>query len=387
MDSDGSPNPAEGTDSGTPTIEPQDFSVRAPLAEASVQNVLRDLPHRLAPGLRLTLSSGLSRLSQLRGQPNGNTRNASHHNIRALFSDTTAQHIAQNGLARLANNAAEDGLDAILPDNLAIWSQGQIAVGSLKSAAGQKLDIEIADLALGIDKRVTPQLTLGGYVQALHDDGGTALYDNGLTIGNVLGYASYVTDENRFAQIALGGGGGKIEMNRNTSDTLYGARSDAKQIHALLSLGQQWSLAKGQLAVAMDLAAQQTRLDGYEEVGEDGAYGYRDRTITHRFVGLTGEWVNRHAISAGTAQSFVKFGYQADVSRAGTAYAYALDDHTTLYHFKPEDTDKLSLSHATLAVGGDIETLDGWRLQAGLAFDAYEVGTIGRLTLSAGRQF
>lgn len=89
----------------------------------------------------------------------------------------------------------------------------------------------------------------------------------------------------------------------------------------------------------------------------------------------------------GTAQSFVKLGYQADVSRAGTANAYALDDHTTLYHFRPEDTDAMSLSHATLALGGDIDTLDGWQLQAGLALDAYEAGTIGRLTLSAGRQF
>ena len=73
--------------------------------------------------------------------------------------------------------------------------------------------------------------------------------------------------------------------------------------------------------------------------------------------------------------------------RAATAYAYALDDRTTLYHFTPEDSDALSLSHATLAVGGDIETVDGWQLHADLAFDAYKAGTIGRLTLSAGRQF
>ena len=196
------PTPAGSGQPDTPQAAPEDFSIRAPLAETSVQNVLRDLPHRLAPSLRLTLNNGLTRLAQLRTRTPQQTQNTSRHNIQARFADSTANQIAHAGVTRLANAGAEAALDAILPDSVAIWSQGEIAIGSLKANTGRKLNVKLANLALGIDRRVTPQLTLGAYVQTSNDKGGTALFDNTLSLANVLGYASYVSERNRFAQRA-----------------------------------------------------------------------------------------------------------------------------------------------------------------------------------------
>ena len=176
-------------------------------------------------------------------------------------------------------------------------------------------------------------------------------------------------------------------MNRNTDDTLYGARSDASQAHFLISLGQQWDLPRGQLAVALDLAQQEANLEAYEEVGEDGAYGYQAQHITTRFIGLNGQWQHRFATKTGTAQGYVKFGYQADVSDTETAHAYALDDRTTLYHFSVTADDNTSLSHGTLAFGGALQSVGGWQLNGALAADVYDAGTIGRLSLTVARRF
>lgn len=381
------PSPAGNTGPATPATP---FSRHAPLQETSVQQELTATRLRLASSLRLALSSGTDRLTALRHQPRGTTHNRSQHRISARFSDATAQQIVDSGLTQSLNKAVSGVVsktsDRLLPQGTAIWSSGQLSVGSLKNIGGGKLKLRARDLALGLDHRVTDKLTLGGYLQSSNNQDDRGTYDNKLTQHSFIGYASYVPHGAGFAQLAIGRGKLDIDLNRQARDTLYGGSSSGRQNHALLALGRHFDSPLGALTTTFDLELHEVTLDAYEELGEDGAYGYREQKISNHLAGLSGTWQKGWLLQGGTLNTRLTIGYQDEIGDRQTAYAFALDDTITLYHFKPE-ASAASPSHHALKLDVELKTPLGWHFSTQLGLDKYQAGTVSRFRLAARWQF
>lgn len=378
------PFPAGNSDTAAATAQP--FSRRAPLNEASVRRMLTATRLHLATNQRLAVSSGTDRLKTLRHRAYRAGRNRSQNKISIRFLDETAQKIADSGLTQGLNKAASKGLDRLLPHNTAIWSSGQLAVGSLKNIGGGKLKIRARDVALGLDQYINDSLTLSGYVQSSNSQDDRSTYDNKLSLSSFFGYASYVPNKNRFAQFIIGRGKLNIDLNRATQDTLYGGTSSGRQSHALLAFGQHFNSPIGKLTTAFDVELHEATLAAYEELGEDGAYGYRAQKISSQHAGLSGTWQKSWHTQSGKMNAHIGVGYQDTIGDAETAYAFALHDTGTLYYFDPTASNA-SMTLKSLEMGLAFKNTLGWQFDAQFGWDNTQAGTIRRLRLAARWQF
>lgn len=296
-------------------------------------------------------------------------------------------------LTRFVARQIDEHVDSALPDDIAFWSRGQIMVGTLRSVAeGENVSIDSTSLALGIDRRVSEQLTLGTYVQWTTDNDklGTASAAVDLDSSLLTIYASYLPDNVHYIQGSLGRGDVDVNIMRNVNGTNYSGNRDGEHMLVQLSAGRKLARDDYDLTISFDSSLQRVKLAAYRENSGAAAYHFMEQELESLFVGGHVRFSDETETPSGLWGYFVQLGYQSDVSDGGTAQAYFLSDTSTLYSYD-YDTDAknsdYSMSHASLALGASLARMDDWHLSGGLEINRYNSGSTTNLTLQASKTF
>jgi len=223
-----------------------------------------------------------NRLSQLiaNSSDKTSTANNSYQGIKLAlnFDAELDQAISQTGLLTGLNSSGD-----IFNNGWAVWTDGSVTLGEGKGGS----DFQIDGLTFGIDKRVTPLLTVGAALRVAQEDndiGSDSSVDSDAY--SATAYASYVLNNNFYAQGAFGYSDIDISSKRTSGvDVLEGNR-DADQVYMSLSLTKELEHMGMTLLPYGSFNGSYSTLDKYSETGSNQALTYHKQNVKDLSVTL-----------------------------------------------------------------------------------------------------
>jgi len=235
------------------------------------------------------LGSVGNRLSQLiaNSSDKTSTANNSYQGIKLVLNLDAEldQAISQTGLLTGLNSSGD-----IFNNGWAVWTDGSVTLGEGKGDS----DFQIDGLTFGIDKRVTPLLTVGAAIRLAQEDndiGSDSSVDSDAY--SATAYASYVLNNNFYVQGAFGYSDIDISSKRTSGvDVLEGNR-DADQVYMSLSLTKELEHMGMTLLPYGSFNGSYSTLDKYSETGSNQALTYHKQNVKDLSVtlGVRGQMV------------------------------------------------------------------------------------------------
>ncbi len=382
---------AAGSDDDDTPSRPNANAQVVTMTDTSTREMFDITRQSLIPAIRMATQIGLSRLAELRDNPNNSRHNHSSHDVRLAFNDVGLQQAVDGGLGALANDYFNNVSEHIMPEGMAVWSRGQWLNGSLRTASNDmKVDVHGRNLTLGVDYRLNREITMGGFYQMAESETETASQnaEAELQTGLFMTYLSFVPRKDIYLQGGLGIGALEFDIERTVNGDLYRGTRDGDKMHWLLSASQIFEFPDFEMTVALDAAYQSISLDGYRESGGTATYQYLPQDMRTYYAGWSLRFAETYETDVGRLSLSGELGYQADMSDDTIADAFLLADPDTVYRYVMDADDKnQSLSHSTMTLEMMLETETGWMLNSGFEFFSYRNGSLSGVNLSASRRF
>jgi len=223
-----------------------------------------------------------NRLSQLiaNSSDKTSTANNSYQGIKLVLNldPELDQAISQTGLLTGLNSSGD-----IFNNGWAVWTDGSVTLGEGKGGS----DFQIDGLTFGIDKRITPLLTVGAALRVAQEDndiGSDSSVDSDAY--SATAYASYVLNNDFYVQGAFGYSDIDISSKRTSGvDVLEGNR-DADQVYMSLSLTKELEHMGMTLLPYGSFNGSYSTLDKYSETGSNQALTYHKQNVKDLSVTL-----------------------------------------------------------------------------------------------------
>lgn len=216
-------------------------------------------------------------------------------------------------------------------DDSAIWSAGTLVLGSLEGASDAlDLDVEIKQLTVGYDQRVSSDWVAGAAVSLSNKEAGYADQSSEVTSDSVhvKVYGQRELDRHSHLSAVVGLGVFTMDTLRRAGSVSYQGTREAFQVLGQLGYDYRMSDADAdtQWSVFVDGDVSVTALDGYTETGGLNPLTYQDQTAVASTVklGVSGErtWMSETTQWSPRLEMGVKTTYQ-DASDLTVCYADA----------------------------------------------------------------
>ena len=372
----------------TAEMEEQPSVQYAVLQDHSVINTVEAVRQSLLPVLSPVMENGFSRLSELLDQAGETPVNRSSVGLKFAFADQAAQQISDIGAGKALGDAVSNEVDSWLPDGWAVWSRGEVSVGKLKAAqTDADIDIEGNHFALGADKRIDEQLTLGGFLQSGKAKAQVHSSNETKAISAVL-YGSFILSDEHYLQAAIGYSSLDIDMQRISAGVEYAGSRSGDSTHLLVSAARRLSVDFADVFLAVEAGSQTSELDAYKEKDGPRAYHYMAQRIRHNHIGVRARLNETYDLDFGALKLTGELGYQNDLSKSGKAQAYLASDEMLIFtHDVGDNNAALSSSHGMVSFGADLTNDQGWTYSAKGRLRNYKTGNIASVNLQAAYRF